>query len=798
MAFQCGKCPLKLSCVPDTMIHLILVHSIINSSDLNIKCCYVTCKLNFNRLEHLREHMLSHDSQFKIPDYQSEDKLGGNPSLQTFHRAKSPRQIKLSLDAVSCYGLELDGSSIPKSTIQWVIQKTKRLFCNELQDISNFIDESDDKVKMKNYVQSKKILFSGIDSDYKIEKLYKNFSDYVKPLPVYLSTREKQVFDPKFQIYKTISKTCNFAYIPILSTLGFILSTPGIEKVIRFGEKKSNIKTYKSIFDGSIYQNSPLMQQCKKPLEIGLYYDETEVVNPLGTKVKKHKIGGIYFTLLNMPPALNSRLNHIHLVALFRVSDVTDQNKTLNDVLAPILRDLKILEIEGIQVNNVIYKGTVGGFSADNLGANDAFGMVKSFRAKHYCKVCEMDSATAKYSTVEDKNLLRDPAKYDKVIAEGVAPGEVHNLGIKFYCLLNDLNYFHIAENYTADPMHDFLEGDLDMAIKLFLKHVVNSNVMTVDEINCRILQFNYGKIEMKNKPSPVDLKKAGCLIGERAAQSWCLGRFLPLILSDIVVLDICKKEWEMVTTCLEAMDIIFAPAIDDASLDLLQKLIDKYLTIKIEVLGSHCIPKDHFATHYPTIIRLLGPLYYLWCMRYEAKHQFFKSLALKYGNFINIVKTLAKQHQHYMYNQWRLQENILKIPLEYRKRQTEKLSSLLSRYNLHCDDAEDTGVELCSGLKYGNKYQEGFFVVDGVDLEKPIFYRILQTFVENGLPYCIAKKFKTNNFNHILHAFPIEEINSPEEFKKINLSQLDHVNAYEQHQPHDSTDYYISLRHKC
>ena len=43
------------------------------------------------------------------------------------------------------------------------------------------------------------------------------------------------------------------------------------------------------------------------------------------------------------------------------------------------------------------------------------------------------------------------------------------------------------------------------------------------------------------------------------------------------------------------------------------------------------------------------GPLCNLWCMRYEAKHSYFKRLTQITRNFKNIAKTLAHHHQQYM-----------------------------------------------------------------------------------------------------------------------------------------------------
>ena len=41
-----------------------------------------------------------------------------------------------------------------------------------------------------------------------------------------------------------------------------------------------------------------------------------------------------------------------------------------------------------------------------------------------------------------------------------------------------------------------------------------------------------------------------------------------------------------------------------------------------------------------------LGPLVHSWCMRYEARHPYFKQLAIRIGNSINLPFSLTKRHQ--------------------------------------------------------------------------------------------------------------------------------------------------------
>ena len=50
---------------------------------------------------------------------------------------------------------------------------------------------------------------------------------------------------------------------------------------------------------GSDFTNHPLFSTEQNALQILLYFDELEVFNPIGTKVKKHKLGNclIYYNL---------------------------------------------------------------------------------------------------------------------------------------------------------------------------------------------------------------------------------------------------------------------------------------------------------------------------------------------------------------------------------------------------------------------------------------------------------------------------------------------------------------------
>ena len=47
------------------------------------------------------------------------------------------------------------------------------------------------------------------------------------------------------------------------------------------------------------------------------------------------------------------------------------------------------------------------------------------------------------------------------------------------------------------------------------------------------------------------------------------------------------------------------------------------------------------------------GPLVRQWTMRYEAKHNYFKKLSQRLGNFINLPWSLSTRHQQWSCYQW-------------------------------------------------------------------------------------------------------------------------------------------------
>lgn len=78
--------------------------------------------------------------------------------------------------------------------------------------------------------------------------------------------------------------------IPSLESLEQWLNNPSILKQVENSHQRHDgmIADY---CDGEVFQQHPLFSRDLCALQIQLYYDDVEVVNPLGSKTTKHKVG---------------------------------------------------------------------------------------------------------------------------------------------------------------------------------------------------------------------------------------------------------------------------------------------------------------------------------------------------------------------------------------------------------------------------------------------------------------------------------------------------------------------------
>lgn len=100
----------------------------------------------------------------------------------------------------------------------------------------------------------------------------------------------------------------------------------------------------------------------------------------------------------------------------------------------------------------------------------------------------------------------------------------------------------------------------------------------------------------------------------------------------------------------MQILQIVHSYSITESEIKRLEELVGLYLEDYKNKFNENLRPKHHFLLHYARVIRSMGPVIWFWVMRMESKHQFFKRIAQKTSNFINLKKTMAEKHQEKVY----------------------------------------------------------------------------------------------------------------------------------------------------
>jgi hypothetical protein len=110
-------------------------------------------------------------------------------------------------------------------------------------------------------------------------------------------------------------------------------------------------------------------------------------------------------------------------------------------------------------------------------------------------------------------------------------------------------------------------------------------------------------------------------------------------------------KYLQLLLLLLHIGNIVFSPALTEGMTIFLKHFIaEHHRLFKYFFPSRNLFPEHHFMIHYPLCVRNIGPILHTWCIRYEAKHNFFKTQP---KSLKNITMTLAKKHQHHMTYKW-------------------------------------------------------------------------------------------------------------------------------------------------
>ena len=503
-----------------------------------------------------------------------------------------------------------------------------------------------------------------------------------------------------------------------------------------------------------------------KALRFQLYYDDVEVVNPIGSKTGTHKLGLFYYSIQNLPHHYNSTMNSIFVLAVFYSTDLKKYG--FEPIWKLFIEEMKQLESDtGVQLHvngNILnVHGALVSFSADSLAAHEVLGSM-SPSANFICMLCKATRNGIQVHFLEAEFERRTIEDHDAAaeVASQRRQGDPET-GVRNNCPLNTLRCFHCTTNYNLDVMHDMLEGVCPYEVKLVLNQLIFiDHLISFKELNQRLKAFQYGFGDNKNKPSVVLRDRLLNLndrkLGQKAAQMWCLIRMLPLIIGDRVPHG--NATYEVLLLLLQCMDIIYAPTIHVSQTVYLKHLIhDHHVHFRLIFPDARMINKHHHMVHYPMCMRMSGPLINMQCLKYELKHGFGKRLASVNCNFKNICKSVAFKYQVLQCAQWSFGKDGLRMDYECRDGGVVPVSSLEGSATvaeaLRCDDA--TEVFLASQVTlYGTIYKPKMYLaLSSIDGE-PQFGRITSVLVFGSTPESVkfvVRKCHTVDFITHFHA---------------------------------------------
>ena len=474
--------------------------------------------------------------------------------------------------------------------------------------------------------------FTELSSDWKRKQFYKSEFNFVEPQTVRYNV-ESSVF------------TSTFQYIPLQDSLQALLTNKQISsQLLQQVPKKPNILS--DFSDGTVYREHPVYQNHPQALQIVLYADEFDVVNPLGVHASVHKVLVFYYTVANIDRHLWSKKDTIQVVAICKSSDIKVYGMTA--VANAILSDVKLLELHGIAVSGVPQRvyGSIAFIAGDNLNSHMIGGFNASFnpRVMYPCRYC-LTTNTELQNVIECCQLQsRTRENYQAhVNIVQTDPSQKSHFGIRYESAFNQ-GSFHVVDRLPPDVMHDLLEGIVPFEMALVLHELIAKKLVTLEHVNRVISTWPYGPLDKRNKPVPIHTT-FGDRIRQNAGRMWCLLRLLPLMIGAFVPESDLHWCFLMELKCI--VEMIFAHKISECHIAFLVLKIQDHLAAYQELFpGRNLLPKHHYLLHYPRFMSLLGPLRSAWCMRFESKHAYFSRLAKVVNNFKNLCSTLAVRHQ--------------------------------------------------------------------------------------------------------------------------------------------------------
>ncbi|KAL6469077.1 hypothetical protein MHYP_G00226010 [Metynnis hypsauchen] len=174
-----------------------------------------------------------------------------------------------------------------------------------------------------------------------------------------------------------------------------------------------------------------------------------------------------------------------------------------------------------------------------------------------------------------------------------------------------------------------------------------------------------------------------------------------------------------------------------------------------------------------------------MWCMRFEAKHNFFKR---QQKCFKNITLRLARKHQHHMSYNW---EYFSQNKMIFGPGKEISLSDFTAgkEIALKLNVLLNTRVLSVKWVKHhGDEYRPDLVVCTDVVQEMPVFKKIDCIIVKDQQVFLVVAVLETLCFNEHFHAFQVAFLKK--EFSVIDVKELVYHRPFDLQMTYKMDDY--------
>ena len=773
---ECPFCDVVQANTVDLKKHLKDDHHIKSGVCYKFKCKKRDCGKEFKYLRYFLNHLdtIIHDVPGEeLASGESSKKVDAwKPTPISFSSQKTQSVAELRLKT------DITGSTVGSfvNTLENVLKETMSQVTNKIEEFFEYKGISKSEKDVESFLKQ----FQFVDSFWsyriirgQISALKKTYS-YIEPENVVLGEKMQQKLNKKTGEYEDELISESFQYISMIETLKLVLSNKEVMDYIENHSNQSDDGFLRSFEDGEKFKNHPFFKKFPKALRIQLYYDEFLGNNPLGSKTHQQKIGAFYFSILNLPPHLNHFIGNVHVFAFCKNAYVKEYG--IERILERFVDDLKLLEEDCgypviINDNEYILRATLATVTADTLAQHELLGYL-SPSANVFCRLCIITRNELK-KCYFFKAPARTKELHEQHLEEiSIDPSASSESGVRCNSILNELKYVHGCENETLDDVHDLLHGQVPLLLKLVIHEFTTNKKynLSVDELNNRIKIFDYGRSDVKNKPSAnfttANLRNADTdhKIHQTAAQTWCLLRIFPFLVFDKVPSN--DRYLKLVINLCEIVETVFAPKLERTVLPYLDELVihhyDEFGSLFPKV--NRINKSHHIAGHMSKSILMNGPLFNYGTFKYECRHRLFIKYCKICNNFTNITKSMANIAQINQCCTWGTAKNPIrqKITFDYSEVidvDDPKLVQYLTKEGINYDE----GVESTNSVQvYGKSYEINDIVVIqsgfGTPKNMPVFGEIEDIFIVNNRVLLYYKEWHSQYLENRLQAFNVIE----------------------------------------